>query len=100
MPYVLCFSSLRKYSLMSKRKKPKWRTVCNDTLERSCDLTALNLHYLGIYMLRVQASANRQHSAWVQKEFCPDKDGKRELIVTHVSISITTFSYCDSVCVT
>ncbi|XP_072253914.1 interleukin-10 receptor subunit beta [Leuresthes tenuis] len=65
-----------KYKLVSKRKRPKWLTVCKDTSERSCDLTALNLHYLGIYMLRVRASVNQQHSAWVQKEFCPDKDAR------------------------
>ncbi|KAM4558261.1 interferon alpha/beta receptor 1b-like [Odontesthes bonariensis] len=64
-----------KYKLRSK-KGPNWSKMCNETSERSCDLTALNLHYLGIYMLRVRASVNGQHSVWVQKEFCPDKDAR------------------------
>lgn len=43
----------------------------------SCDLTGCNLHYLGIYMIRVRANANGRHSDWVLKEFCPDTDGER-----------------------
>ncbi|XP_026151762.1 interferon alpha/beta receptor 1b-like [Mastacembelus armatus] len=56
------------------KKSPKWSTACEEMLRRSCDLTAFNLHYLGIYMLRVRANENGHHSKWVEKEFCPDQD--------------------------
>ncbi|XP_047456122.1 interferon alpha/beta receptor 1b-like [Mugil cephalus] len=62
------------YKLQSKKKTPTWSTACEDTPDRFCDLTEFDLHYLGIYMLRVRANANGSHSDWVQKEFCPDKD--------------------------
>ncbi|XP_040912929.1 interleukin-10 receptor subunit beta isoform X2 [Toxotes jaculatrix] len=62
-----------KYKLKSK-KGPTWYTACEETSHRSCDLTPFNLHYLGIYMTRVQANANGCHSDWVLLEFCPDKD--------------------------
>ncbi|XP_042350103.1 interleukin-10 receptor subunit beta [Plectropomus leopardus] len=63
-----------KYKLKSKKKRPTWYTACEETSERSCDLTKLNLYYLGIYMLRVRASVNGSLSNWALKEFCPDKD--------------------------
>ncbi|XP_022058138.2 interleukin-10 receptor subunit beta [Acanthochromis polyacanthus] len=63
-----------KYKLKFKKKSLNWFTSCEETSERSCDLTACNLHYLGIFMLRVRANMNGLHSTWVQKEFCPDKD--------------------------
>ncbi|XP_076603524.1 interferon alpha/beta receptor 1b-like isoform X2 [Chaetodon auriga] len=62
-----------KYKLKSK-KSPNWHMACEGTSHRSCDLTEFSLHYLGIYMIRVRASVNGNHSDWVQKEFCPDKD--------------------------
>ncbi|TDH07150.1 hypothetical protein EPR50_G00121800 [Perca flavescens] len=63
-----------KFKLRSKKKSPVWQTACEKTSRRSCDLTKLNLYYLGIYMLRVQASVNGRVSDWIMKEFCPDKD--------------------------
>lgn len=63
-----------KFKLKSKKKSPRWCVACEKTAQRSCDLTAFNLHYLGIYVLRVRANANGRHSDWVLKEFCPDKD--------------------------
>ncbi|XP_070770328.1 interleukin-10 receptor subunit beta [Enoplosus armatus] len=63
-----------KYKLKYKKKSLIWGTACNKTSHRTCDISACNLHYLGIYMLRVQANANGNHSNWVLKEFCPDKD--------------------------
>ncbi|CAB1447330.1 unnamed protein product [Pleuronectes platessa] len=63
-----------KYKLESKKTSPNWSTACEEKSHRSCDLTMLGLHYLGIYMLRVRANADRHHSKWVQLEFCPDKD--------------------------
>lgn len=68
----------RKYKLKSSRKKPTWSVACEEKPDRSCDLTEFDLHYLGIYMLRVRANLNGNHSDWVQKEFCPDKEGERE----------------------
>lgn len=62
-----------RYELKYK-KNPKWITVCNQTAARSCDLTSFNLHYLGIFVLRVQASVDGRHSDWEQLEFCPDKE--------------------------
>lgn len=63
-----------KYKLKYKKRSFNWSTSCKESSEKSCDLTACNLHYLGIFMLRVRANLNGRHSAWVQKEFCPDKD--------------------------
>lgn len=65
---------VRKYELKNKKRSPKWFTVCKETSLRSCDLTALDLHYLGTYMLRVGASVNGRHSDWAEQEFYPDKD--------------------------
>ncbi|MEQ2310549.1 hypothetical protein AMECASPLE_010139 [Ameca splendens] len=57
-----------------KKKTPRWNTACRETTGRSCDLTGFNLHYLGLYMLRVQANVNGSHSVWEYKQFCPDKE--------------------------
>ncbi|XP_029967776.1 interferon alpha/beta receptor 1b-like [Salarias fasciatus] len=65
---------LPKFKLKYKKKNASWITACNESSQRFCDLTVLNLHYLGIFVLRVRANVNRGHSGWVQKEFCPDKD--------------------------
>ncbi|CAG5866007.1 unnamed protein product [Menidia menidia] len=64
-----------KYRLKMRRRNPSWVTVCGDSPDSSCELTGCSLHYLGIYMLRVRASAGGRDSAWVHREFCPDKDG-------------------------
>ncbi|KAG7239127.1 hypothetical protein INR49_030007 [Caranx melampygus] len=66
--------SWKKYELKLKKKSPKWFTVCKETSLRSCDLTPLELHYLGTYMLRVRASVNECHSNWAMREFSPDQD--------------------------
>ncbi|XP_071340719.1 interleukin-10 receptor subunit beta [Trachinotus anak] len=63
-----------KFELKYKKKTPNWSTVCEQTSLRSCDLTVLDLHHLGTYMLRVRATVNRRHSEWVQLEFFPDQD--------------------------
>lgn len=67
----------RKYKL-AKPRRALWQTVCKETRRRSCDLTWLRLHHLGIYRLQVRASREGQHSAWVSKDFCPDQDGETE----------------------
>ncbi|XP_068428537.1 interleukin-10 receptor subunit beta [Clinocottus analis] len=63
-----------RFKLKAKTKSPVWSTACQKTSRRSCDLTKLNLFYLGIYVLRVQADVNGHVSDWVQIEFCPDQD--------------------------
>ncbi|KAI3356620.1 hypothetical protein L3Q82_017832, partial [Scortum barcoo] len=63
-----------KYKLNSRKKSPGWFTACENMPHKSCDLTPFKLHYLGIYVLRVQATVNERHSDWVLTEFCPDKD--------------------------
>ncbi|XP_028993099.1 interferon alpha/beta receptor 1a-like [Betta splendens] len=63
-----------KYQLRNWKKSPNWSTVCNESPLKSCDLTAVGLHYLAMYVLRVRANTKERHSVWVHKEFCPDKD--------------------------
>ncbi|XP_029348802.1 interferon alpha/beta receptor 1b-like isoform X2 [Echeneis naucrates] len=63
-----------KYELKYKRKIPNWSIACEGTAHRSCDLTKLDLHHLGTYMLRVRANVNGHHSDWAELEFFPDRD--------------------------
>lgn len=51
-----------------------WKTACEDKPTMSCDLNRLNLHYLGIYALRVRATVNGHHSEWAQVDFAPSTD--------------------------
>lgn len=76
---VLCVSCRRYQLRFRKTRKPNWITACNETAARSCDLTPFNLHYLGIFVLRVRAGVGGGHSEWEELEFCPDKDGKTTL---------------------
>ncbi|XP_029936773.1 interferon alpha/beta receptor 1b-like isoform X2 [Myripristis murdjan] len=71
-PVTFTAQYLAKFKL--KWKKKSWTTVCDRTSQTCCDMTALNLHYHGIFMFRVQASSGRNHSEWAIKEFCPDKE--------------------------
>ncbi|XP_072315392.1 interferon alpha/beta receptor 1b-like [Eucyclogobius newberryi] len=57
-----------------RKNRPKWRQACEETWERSCDLNPLDLHYLGIYSLRVQASVDGLTSNWTALDFAPAKD--------------------------
>ncbi|KAG7467293.1 hypothetical protein MATL_G00151790 [Megalops atlanticus] len=63
-----------KYKLTKKKKT--WMSVCNRTLDTQCDFTSSDLHYQGIYVLQVQANCGREHSEWVSREFCPEKDAE------------------------
>ncbi|KAJ0000839.1 hypothetical protein NQD34_005859 [Periophthalmus magnuspinnatus] len=56
------------------RKDPKWKPACEKTSNMYCDLNPLNLHYLGIYTLRVCATVNGLNSEWVSLDFAPAKD--------------------------
>ncbi|MCJ8732184.1 hypothetical protein PDJAM_G00208320 [Pangasius djambal] len=66
------------YLAMFKTKKPKnkqdWKSVCESTPEHDCDFSSAQLHYLGMWMLRVRAQSGQNVSSWVMKEFCPDRD--------------------------
>lgn len=73
--------SLSKYKL-TRSRRASWQTVCEETRQRSCDLTGLRLHHLGLYRLQVRASREGRHSAWVGMDFCPDQDGETETL-TH-----------------
>ncbi|XP_071210518.1 interferon alpha/beta receptor 1a isoform X1 [Salvelinus alpinus] len=63
---------MAKYKM--KMKKRNWSRVCERTTHTRCDLTGSDLHYLGMYVLRVRASADGVNSHWVYKDFCPDID--------------------------
>lgn len=62
---------------LGSRGKPQWKTACEKTPRRSCDLTGL-LHHQGIYRLQVRASEEDRHSDWVSTDFSPDEDGEKE----------------------
>ncbi|XP_031657137.1 interferon alpha/beta receptor 1a-like isoform X1 [Oncorhynchus kisutch] len=65
---------IAKYKMKMKMKKKNWSRVCERTTHTRCDLTGSNLRYLGVYVLRVRASADGVNSHWVNKDFCPDKN--------------------------
>ncbi|XP_064167610.1 interferon alpha/beta receptor 1a-like [Anguilla rostrata] len=53
-----------------------WTLVCNATLDMQCDFSHSQMHYNGIYVLRVRADSAGESSEWVQTtEFWPDRDG-------------------------
>lgn len=56
------------------QNQSNWVTACEDTQTMSCDLNPLNLHYLGIFALRVRATVNGYHSEWAQVDFAPATD--------------------------
>ncbi|KAJ8352562.1 hypothetical protein SKAU_G00240380 [Synaphobranchus kaupii] len=62
---------LPKYKLRAKKRD--WSSACQKTLDVYCDFTSCDLHYLGVYVLQVQATCAGKNSEWVQLEFCPDK---------------------------
>ncbi|XP_048833719.1 interferon alpha/beta receptor 1a-like [Brienomyrus brachyistius] len=63
---------ISKYKL--SLKSHSWLTACENTTETWCDFTRRNLHYHGIYMLRVRTNSGTERSQWVEKQFCPDTD--------------------------
>ncbi|XP_053184903.1 interleukin-10 receptor subunit beta [Scomber japonicus] len=62
------------YKLKMKNHAKSWITVCENTAHMSCDLTTVGMEYLGMYMIRVRANVNGNHSDWVMIPFGPDKD--------------------------
>ncbi|KAF4109511.1 interferon alpha/beta receptor 1a-like [Onychostoma macrolepis] len=64
---------IQEFRTQKKNYEKYWKSVCVNVLEHHCDLTGAALHYLGIYLLRVQANTSQQTSGWVQIRFCPDK---------------------------
>lgn len=67
---------IAKYKL--RRSQQEWTTVCMNSTHTECDLTNEELNYLGIYVLRVCATAQTNshtlQSAWVNVTFCPDSN--------------------------
>uniref|UniRef100_A0A8C6TJ87 Interferon/interleukin receptor domain-containing protein n=1 Tax=Neogobius melanostomus TaxID=47308 RepID=A0A8C6TJ87_9GOBI len=68
------FSLNRKFRLTQNHSK-KWRTPCEGTSNWFCDLNPLNLHYLGVFTLRVRATVNGNQSEWAHVDFAPAKEG-------------------------
>ncbi|XP_047670705.1 interferon alpha/beta receptor 1a-like [Tachysurus fulvidraco] len=66
------------YLAMFKLKKPKnkqdWKPLCESTSEHVCDFSSVQLHYLGVWLLRLRAQSGQNVSSWVKIEFCPDRD--------------------------
>ncbi|KAJ8282235.1 hypothetical protein COCON_G00047540 [Conger conger] len=62
---------LPKFKLRSKKRV--WTSACTDTSDAYCDFTSCDLHYLGMYVLRVRARCAGRNSEWAQLDFCPDK---------------------------
>uniref|UniRef100_A0A8C6TIF1 Uncharacterized protein n=1 Tax=Neogobius melanostomus TaxID=47308 RepID=A0A8C6TIF1_9GOBI len=67
----------------------KWRTPCEGTSNWFCDLNPLNLHYLGVFTLRVRATVNGNQSEWAHVDFAPAKEGESFLF----SIRSTTYGF-------
>ncbi|XP_030642912.1 interferon alpha/beta receptor 1b [Chanos chanos] len=65
---------IARFKISRKSKRHDWTPVCVNVPERHCDISEAELHYLGLWVLRVQARQGQLRSAWVEKEFCPDKD--------------------------
>ncbi|XP_072556601.1 uncharacterized protein [Paramormyrops kingsleyae] len=63
---------ISKYKL--PQKSPTWLTACENTTDTWCDFTGRNLHYHGMYVLRVRTNSGTERSQWEVKDFCPDKD--------------------------
>ncbi|KAL1261455.1 hypothetical protein QQF64_006720 [Cirrhinus molitorella] len=77
-----------------------WRSVCVNNSEHRCDFTRAELHYQGLYLLRVRANTSQQSSSWVQIGFCPDKQGDPAVCLSVVCLSVVCLclSVCPSVC--
>lgn len=73
---LCCTCGSRMYKMKRHKNKQNWKTVCESTPEHSCDFSSKELHYLGVWLLRLRAESDQNVSSWVRKEFCPDKDGK------------------------
>ncbi|XP_028646322.1 interferon alpha/beta receptor 1a-like [Erpetoichthys calabaricus] len=53
----------------------EWKLVCANTTNTQCDFSKY-FDYFGIYHLRVKAVDNGSASAWVEREFCAEKEGE------------------------
>uniref|UniRef100_A0A8C6TFN7 Interferon/interleukin receptor domain-containing protein n=1 Tax=Neogobius melanostomus TaxID=47308 RepID=A0A8C6TFN7_9GOBI len=80
------FSLNRKFRLTQNHSK-KWRTPCEGTSNWFCDLNPLNLHYLGVFTLRVRATVNGNQSEWAHVDFAPAKEGDCSGTPTRVLVS-------------
>lgn len=73
-----------KKKLKKTKSKQDWKSLCESTPEHVCDFSSVQLHYLGVWLLRLRAQSGQTVSPWVEKEFCPDRDGKISLIYSKV----------------
>ncbi|TSM60584.1 Interferon alpha/beta receptor 1a [Bagarius yarrelli] len=65
---------LAKFKLKKPKNKQDWTSLCESTPEHECDFSSAKLHYLGVWLLRLRAQSGQSVSAWIVKEFCPDRD--------------------------
>lgn len=70
----------RMYKMTKPKKRQDWKPLCKSTPEHVCDFSSVQLHYLGVWLLRLRAQSGQEGSSWVTIEFCPDKDGKSSLV--------------------
>ncbi|XP_066563174.1 interferon alpha/beta receptor 1a isoform X2 [Amia ocellicauda] len=62
------------YLIKSKGKK-NWTSVCHMITDTQCDFsTSLQQYYYGLFIIRLRANSFEEHSPWIKREFCPDKD--------------------------
>ncbi|XP_026862634.2 interferon alpha/beta receptor 1b-like [Electrophorus electricus] len=88
---------LPKFKITKPKHKQNWKSACGVTFKHICDFTAVQLHYYGVWLLRVRAQSGKLVSNWVQIEFCPDRDAQlgppSRVDVTpvngHLQVSIT-----------
>ncbi|KAG7331526.1 hypothetical protein KOW79_005495 [Hemibagrus wyckioides] len=68
------YLAMFKKKLKKTKSKQDWKTLCESTPEHICDFSSVQLHYLGVWLLRLRAQSGHMVSPWVEKEFCPDRD--------------------------
>uniref|UniRef100_A0A9J7XIF3 Interleukin 10 receptor, beta n=1 Tax=Cyprinus carpio carpio TaxID=630221 RepID=A0A9J7XIF3_CYPCA len=64
---------IREFRSRKANYEKYWTSVCVNVLEHRCDFTGAELHYNGLFLLRVRANTSQQSSGWVQIRFCPDE---------------------------
>ncbi|XP_043104814.1 interferon alpha/beta receptor 1a-like [Puntigrus tetrazona] len=64
---------LSEFRMRKASSEKYWKSECENVLELRCDFTGAELHYKGLYLLRVRANTSQQSSDWVWIRFCPDK---------------------------
>ncbi|KAK3543339.1 hypothetical protein QTP70_018067 [Hemibagrus guttatus] len=68
------YLAMFKKKLKKAKSKQDWKSLCESTPEHVCDFSSIQLHYLGVWLLRLRAQSGQTVSPWVELEFCPDRD--------------------------